>query len=205
VLDFPLRGQWLVVNPPAHPRYAFDIIAVESSRLVGADAWRLLRGDLSVEDSYSWSRPVFVPVAGVVVAAHDAVPDRRALHPVRDMIRTALRGGSPYGSMESIAGNHVIVRCDAGDVLLAHLREGSVRVTSGDRLEPGTVIGEVGNSGNSVTPHLHLQLSAPRGRLPWPRVLRFNVRAYERWRGGTWERMRDAALPRLARVRVVGS
>jgi murein DD-endopeptidase MepM/ murein hydrolase activator NlpD len=140
-------------------------------------------------------------VDGVVEAAHDGVADRSPVRAVPDMIATAFRGGWPFGDMASVAGNHIVVRCEAGDIVLAHLRRGSVRVRAGDRVTTGEVLGEVGNSGNSVAPHLHLQLSAPRGRLPWARVLPFTVRAYEQWSGGRWTLVRDAPLPRMARVR----
>lgn len=202
VLEFPLRGQWLVINPPAHPRHAFDIVAVESARLFRKGFLETLCGRLEVTDSPSWAEPVLSPVDGVVAAAHDGVPDRTSVRPVRDMIAAALRGGWPFGDMATFAGNHVVVRCPAGDVLLAHLRQGSLRVSVGTTIRAGEQVGEVGNSGNSVAPHLHLQLSAPGGRLPWPRVLPFRVRAYEQWGRGRWIPMRDARLPRIARVRV---
>ena len=205
VLDFPLRGQWLVINPPAHPRDAFDIIGIDARNLVRGGIGRVLQGELDVADTASWARPVFSPLAGEVVAARDGIPDRRAVRPVRDMIRVGLRGSWPFGSLEAMAGNHVIVRCAAGDVLLAHLRHGSVRVAVDERIDAGSPVGEVGNSGNSVTPHLHLQLSATYSRVPWPRVLPFRVAAFEQWRHGRWEQMRDAPLPRFARVRVEGA
>ena len=42
--------------------------------------------------------------------------------------------------------------------ILAHLRRGSVRVAAGERLEAGDAVGECGNNGESVLPHLHYQL-----------------------------------------------
>jgi murein DD-endopeptidase MepM/ murein hydrolase activator NlpD len=61
----------------------------------------------------------------------------------------------------ALAGNWVaIVAGSAGPfVLLAHLRNGSLRVQPGQMVETGDVIGECGNSGNSTEPHLHLQVS----------------------------------------------
>jgi len=41
-------------------------------------------------------------------------------------------------------------------VVLAHLRRGSVRVHSGQRVRAGQLLGRVGNSGNSSEPHLHV-------------------------------------------------
>jgi murein DD-endopeptidase MepM/ murein hydrolase activator NlpD len=42
--------------------------------------------------------------------------------------------------------------------MYAHLKQGSVRVKSGDRIVAGQVLGLLGNSGNTPEPHLHLQL-----------------------------------------------
>ena len=39
-----------------------------------------------------------------------------------------------------------------------HLRQGSVRPKVGDRMQPCDPIGEMGNSGNSAEPHLHLHV-----------------------------------------------
>jgi len=56
-------------------------------------------------------------------------------------------------------GNHVIL--DLGDgnyALYAHMKPGSVRVHAGETVTPGRVVGLVGNSGNTIAPHLHFQL-----------------------------------------------
>jgi hypothetical protein len=55
------------------------------------------------------------------------------------------------------AGNFVTVDTGEERVLLAHLRPGSLRVRPGDRVGVGDPLGEVGNSGNTTEPHLHLQ------------------------------------------------
>jgi murein DD-endopeptidase MepM/ murein hydrolase activator NlpD len=38
------------------------------------------------------------------------------------------------------------------------MKPGSVRVHVGERVRRGQLLGELGNSGNSATPHLHLQV-----------------------------------------------
>src|SRR5699024_8364872 len=61
--------------------------------------------------------------------------------------------------VEDADGNAVIL--DLGDgnfVMYAHLQPGSPTVEVGDTVSRGDVVGLVGNSGNSVAPHLHLQL-----------------------------------------------
>jgi murein DD-endopeptidase MepM/ murein hydrolase activator NlpD len=50
---------------------------------------------------------------------------------------------------------------DIGDgfyVNYAHMQPGSVRFAAGDRVRRGDVLGKVGNSGNSVAPHLHVHV-----------------------------------------------
>jgi murein DD-endopeptidase MepM/ murein hydrolase activator NlpD len=41
----------------------------------------------------------------------------------------------------------------------AHLQPGSIKVQAGDTVKLGQVIGLVGDSGNSVAPHLHFQVT----------------------------------------------
>jgi murein DD-endopeptidase MepM/ murein hydrolase activator NlpD len=57
------------------------------------------------------------------------------------------------------AGNHVLIRHANGEhTLYAHLREASVRVSTGDKVRAGDQIAEAGSSGNSTEPHLHFQV-----------------------------------------------
>ncbi|WP_251278943.1 M23 family metallopeptidase, partial [Enterobacter hormaechei] len=60
-----------------------------------------------------------------------------------------------------LTGNRVIL--DHGNdeySVLAHLRQGSVRVAQGQVVRSGTHLAGCGNSGNSSEPHLHYQLQA---------------------------------------------
>ena len=58
-------------------------------------------------------------------------------------------------------GNCVIL--DLGGhryALYAHLQPGSIKVRRGDHVQLGQVLGLVGDSGNSIVPHLHFQVTA---------------------------------------------
>jgi hypothetical protein len=56
-------------------------------------------------------------------------------------------------------GNHVILDLGNGNyALYAHMKPGSIRVHAGETVTPGQVLGLVGNSGNTIAPHLHFQL-----------------------------------------------
>lgn len=57
---------------------------------------------------------------------------------------------------ENLPGNFVVIDCGDFAIALAHLRQGSVLVEEGDRVQVGDPVGEMGNSGNSSKPHLHI-------------------------------------------------
>ncbi len=62
-------------------------------------------------------------------------------------------------SRDTIAGNQVVLDLGEGRyAFYAHLQPGSLRVRAGDRVRRGQVLGLVGNSGNSVGPHLHFHV-----------------------------------------------
>ena len=62
----------------------------------------------------------------------------------------------PEADVTNKGGNHAILRGASVDVVLAHFRLGSLKVTVGEWVEAGQVIAEVGNSGASDEPHLHI-------------------------------------------------
>jgi len=88
----------------------------------------------------TFGTPVLAPCNGKVARVEDGVQDMQ----VPDMDR------------ENIAGNYVAVDCGDFFVVLAHLRQGSIQVSVGDSLDIGDTLGEMGNSGNSSEPHLHV-------------------------------------------------
>lgn len=89
--------------------------------------------------------PILAPCAGVVVAHLDRRPDM----PV------------PQVDQAVMGGNHVALQCGDVQVVLAHFRRGSVAVTRGERVSVGQKLGQVGNSGNSDQPHLHIHVQRP--------------------------------------------
>lgn len=56
-------------------------------------------------------------------------------------------------------GNGVVLRhADGWETQYCHMKQGSVRVQKGDQVKAGTQLGEVGLSGKTQFPHLHLSL-----------------------------------------------
>jgi hypothetical protein len=94
-----------------------------------------------LHDYAIFGEPVYAPCTGEVVAVESELPD--LIPPESDSVNKA--------------GNHVLLKCaDEAVVLLAHLKRGSVVVEPGQRVAVGDLLGEVGNSGNTSEPHLHV-------------------------------------------------
>jgi len=132
----PIDGRiWLA------QRYAVDYEQLDAEG-------RLFAGD--IKDLHSWTiygEEALAVADGMVVTVIDGLPEQ-------------VPGVYPQGlSPDEADGNAVIL--DLGDgnhVLYAHFQPGSVRVAEGDRVQRGDVLGLVGNSGNSVAPHLHFHV-----------------------------------------------
>jgi murein DD-endopeptidase MepM/ murein hydrolase activator NlpD len=92
-----------------------------------------------------FGEPVFAPCAGLVTRARGDLHDQRV------------------GTTDRInmAGNHVVLACGGYEVLLAHFRHGSLRVSEGESVRAGQLLAQVGNTGNSAEPHLHLSVQRP--------------------------------------------
>lgn len=89
--------------------------------------------------------PVLAAAAGEVLRIRDGEPDG------------AFIDGTTVDGKE--CGNAVLVRLDAGwQARYCHLRQGSVAVRPGQRIEAGQRLGLVGLSGKTEFPHLHLDL-----------------------------------------------
>ncbi|MGB3634676.1 MAG: peptidoglycan DD-metalloendopeptidase family protein, partial [Rubrobacteraceae bacterium] len=92
----------------------------------------------------AFEEEIVSPCAGEVIETKDGQPDHRGSGTDR----------------KNPAGNHIVVRCQntdpAVDVALAHMTRGSVVVEKDEEVEEGTVLGKVGNSGNTSEPHLHV-------------------------------------------------
>lgn len=157
-LAFPLKGgTYLVVSGGSNITVNPHLMTLDAGMarfyayrgqsygvdIVKLDAWGLRANGLqpSSPAAYNiYAAPVYAPCSGVVLIALDGLPDMRV----------------PQVDREHMAGNHVLLRCTDADVLLGHLKPGSVVVAAGNTVALGDRIGNVGNSGNTGEPHLHI-------------------------------------------------
>jgi hypothetical protein len=96
-----------------------------------------------------FGQPVLAVADAVVVSAIDGLPEQTP-------------GKFPTNiAIADADGNSIIL--DLGKnryALYAHMQPGSLKVHQGDKVHLGQIIGLVGDTGNSIVPHLHFQVMA---------------------------------------------
>jgi murein DD-endopeptidase MepM/ murein hydrolase activator NlpD len=183
ILDLPLRdpskilqgfeGQW---THQGKWKYALDFICVDESGKSFFDSGE------QASDYFIYGKSVTAPIAGWVVRVEDQWDDCA-------IGKISFRGNW---------GNWILLKSPYGFyVLLAHLKRRSFSVKEGAYVEIGQLLAQVGNSGYSPEPHLHVQVQA--GAEVNSETLPFLLRSYSEADGGIQfyqtPRMGNAILP----------
>lgn len=137
--DVPLQVIWggdsLAKNQHAavpDQRWAYDFLVAP-----------YFSGSPNLADYGCYGVPVVAPVSGEVISAHDGEPEATP--------------GVLSNNTVAPTGNHVFLKLETGTYLvIAHLKNGSVTVKTGETVTEGQVIGQCGNSGNTSEPHIHI-------------------------------------------------
>ncbi len=176
---FPLSGEWCAVNTPGHKipshgtdqfgqRYSYDFCQIDWSQEKGYKFYktpvaRSLLFGVDLRDTYCWSQPIYAPFDGEVIEGRDGLKERNPVHIVRDLSVVIANAfffhANSNEELHPVLGNYIILK-NEDDVysLIAHARNGSIKVAGGEKVSEGQVLAEVGHSGNSTAPHLHFQL-----------------------------------------------
>ena len=89
-----------------------------------------------------YGQEIYSPLNGTVIAVEDKYEDQ--IPPTTDI--------------EHLAGNYILIESNGVKVLLAHLKKGSIAIKKGDVVTTNTLLGQVGNTGNTSEPHLHIHV-----------------------------------------------
>lgn len=163
----PVRGTWVALNSPgqavpSHGTRAYgQAYAVDLSQpdpgVPLCEGWSL-RGRRP-EDSACFGQPVLAVGPGRVVAASGSQRDHRSRSTWPLLVGMLLIEGTlrQLAGVGWILGNHVIIEHEGEESggcysLYAHLRQGSLRVGVGERVEEGQQLAQVGSTGNSSMP-----------------------------------------------------
>lgn len=137
-------------------RFAVDLLLIDpSTRSLVSGNWR------NNSNWYGYGKEIIAVGDGTVTEVKDTIPDN-----------------PEAGVISSGQDNYVIL--DLGNSTYAdyrHMMPGSIRVKVGDRVKTGAVLGRVGNSGGSLAPHLHFQIS--NGPNLWSEGIPFVYRSFE--------------------------
>ena len=151
-LEFPLKNGLYYVssggttavannhfrNYPNSQQYAIDVNQLNPMGSVSANVL-----SNSSDKHIIFGQQVCSPCTGVVMNMRNDVADNSS---------TSMTVDHEYGR-----GNSIDLDCDGLVVSMSHLRVGSIRVKTGDRVWTGQPLARVGNSGFSQEPHLHIQ------------------------------------------------
>lgn len=114
----------------------------------GLNSWGTRAAGLRPADPEAYAifgSAVHAPCPGDVLAVESDMPDFRV--PRQDPVNRL--------------GNYVLLRCGDTVIVFAHMRQGSAAVSPGQTVVSGDRLGEVGNSGASTEPHLHIHAQRP--------------------------------------------
>lgn len=148
-LEFPLKGEHFYIlqggptvilnhhNPIKAQKFALDILQNDSWGF-RSKSWLPTKST----DFNIYGASIHSPCDGVIVEAMDGQDDQPPGH---------MNESNPPGNFLAIkrADQDVVV-------LLAHLKKGSLQVEVGDRVVVGQKLAQVGNSGHTSEPHLHI-------------------------------------------------
>ena len=155
-------GPWVAIRGPANGSgHRLSLVTVDGETAIpqryaidwaklGPDG-KLFHGDSTVVANwYGYNASVTAVAAGTVIWIKADATEHSALTLIApDIIEAA-----------DALGNAIILEIGDGRyATYAHLKPGSIRVKAGDRVELGQRIAELGNSGNSLGPHLHFHVS----------------------------------------------
>ena len=193
LLDLPVRGEWLsghagattMTNAHSQNRYAIDCLKI------GPDGRFFKKAEEEVTDFYSYGEPVYAPADGRIT----------------DVVNSLTSDVMGERDRENPGGNLVILDLGEGKYFyVAHLMKDRIPVEIGQTVETGTLLGYIGNSGNTFFPHLHIHVQNKptvdaEGRITYP----FRFKKMKRKRLVFWRKVSNAALIRNDRFRSLGT
>ncbi len=147
-LKLPFKGEWTVtwggdtkeLNYHVESRAqknAFDILIKDTT------GKSFTRSGEKNEDYYAFGKEILAPCNGKAVLVVDGVKDNKP------------------GEMNAVyvPGNTVIIKTSNNEYLFfAHFKQHSIKVSEGQDIKEGQVLGLCGNTGNSSEPHLHFHI-----------------------------------------------
>lgn len=150
----PFKGEWYiefggVTKKTSHSwdiisqRYAYDFEIRKEDKPYFGDYHEC-------NNFYSYKQEIICPCDGVVVDLVNEYDDTRIVD-----------GRKAICDCKDVRGNYILIKHEHNEYsLICHVLLNSFKCRIGDFLCAGDVIGLVGNSGNTMGPHIHYQVQA---------------------------------------------
>jgi tetratricopeptide (TPR) repeat protein len=157
-VDFPLKGNYRVggnnrsddITHAGLDRFCFDFTGANDKGDVLKPGVK--EADAANDDYYGFGADVFSPVDGTVEDVVDAYDDI-----------------TPRAAPDMGNSNNISIVDDQGfHYMIAHLKKGSVAVKTGQKVQRGDKLAQIGNNGYSSRPHLHFGVYTPDFRASVP-------------------------------------
>jgi len=117
-------------------QFAVDIAKLNS---IGSFAESIL--PKQIEKYKIYKEDLYSPCNGMIIEIVDNMDNEEPFS-----------GKHPYN-----VGNHIVIQNDGINIVLGHIQRGSIKVKVGDSVSSGQLIANIGNSGLTEFPHLHIQ------------------------------------------------
>lgn len=118
--------------------YALDIVGMNNLGMRSSS----FAGGAILNNYAIYGETIYSPVDGTIAIVVDKYDDQNP----------------PKTDVEHLAGNHILIESQGVEILLAHLKKGSIVVKEGDIVTTNSILGQVGNTGNTSEPHLHIHV-----------------------------------------------
>jgi len=168
--QLPFEGVWYVQNEHGyldlHKRYLAEAFAYDFIQ-IGANGKSYQQDGAHNSDYYAYGKKVLAAKDGTVV-----------------FVRTDIVENDPGRTNVNTPGGNVVV-IDHGENQFgyyAHLRPNSITLKVGTKVKAGDPIGEVGNSGESTEPNLHIHVMTN----PDPNMADGIPMLFSKWKSGSY-------------------
>lgn len=148
----PFKGKWYIEyggtrKKNSHSwdiipqRYAYDF-EIRKNNLPYHDDYK------NKENYYCYNEDIIAPCDGYVYDIVDLYKDTRIIE-----------GRPVICDIKDVRGNYITIKHAHGEYsTICHIKKGTFKVKEGDYVKAGTVLASVGNSGNTMGPHIHFQV-----------------------------------------------
>lgn len=204
-IDFPLHGVWITPHTPGTKvpshgtsnfgeSHAIDFVMIKDNdsfkKPYRNSLFRYLFQGLTLSDFYGWGQKVYSPIDGEVISVVNSIEERnpvKVLNDITNMVKVTNEYTKNSNSPELVAGNYILIKhSDNLYVLLAHMKKESIIVKPGQKVQANQPLGQLGHSGNSTMPHLHMQFMNS-DNFQTAQGVPFIFKKYEVKRNGKWE------------------